>query len=355
MNQAITQQVSLDEALVSNNDRVTIRSCNMRIDPTKTQKEATYQVILDTLKLSPFYNVILITTDVREIYMQQFWFTISKIKDTSLYQFKLDNKKFKIGVELFRKILLRCLKVPNAEFVAPPPHDSIVTFIKSLGYKGSLESLCFHHPSLRSPEPTISCINDLDFFKNFENKFPAIVYNDALTSKSDFSTKPTLCPEHIDEFDFKDETSLSKHDEKEQNILYYNDLFPFNIIYPDDLKSDKGNDDNKIDMIQSSRGNENTQGSNKLLKESHDKINKVFIIKSFVTELNVNIVDWNYLVNGMLFNLVKNLYVSFGILFDPKRYYKDGDCARILRRPSQQIRPIRRIESGYKSPTDTPD
>ncbi|GJS39225.1 hypothetical protein Tco_0564268 [Tanacetum coccineum] len=98
----------------------------------------------------------------------------------------------------------------------------------------------------------VSCIDDLDFFKDFENEFSAIVYNDALTSKSDFLTKPTLCPQHINEFDFKDETSLSKYDEEEQNILYYNDLFPFNIIYPDDLKSDKGNDDNEIDMIQSS-------------------------------------------------------------------------------------------------------
>ncbi|GJS52979.1 hypothetical protein Tco_0626341 [Tanacetum coccineum] len=51
------------------------------------------------------------------------------------------------------------------------------------------------------------------------NKFPAIVYNDALTSKSDFSTKPTLYPQHIDEFDFKDETSSSKYDEEEQNVF----------------------------------------------------------------------------------------------------------------------------------------
>ncbi|GKB47981.1 hypothetical protein Tco_0898734 [Tanacetum coccineum] len=42
-------------------------------------------------------------------------------------------------------------------------------------------------------------------------------------------------------------------------------------LYPDDLKSDKGKDDDKIDMIQSSKGNENAQGSNKLLEESHDK------------------------------------------------------------------------------------
>ncbi|GKA18475.1 hypothetical protein Tco_0698390 [Tanacetum coccineum] len=189
-------------------------------------------------------------------------------------------------------------------------------------------------PLFPSPEPSISCIDDLDFFKDFENEFPAIVYNDALMSKSDFSTEPTLCPQHIDEFDFKDETLLPEYDEEEQNILYFNDLFPFNIIYPDVLKSDKRNDENEIDMIQSSGGNENT---NKLLEESHNKIIKVFIMGSFVMELNVNIVAWNHFVNGMLFNLIKNLYVSFGILFDPKRYYKDGDCARMLRRPRESI------------------
>ncbi|GJS74087.1 hypothetical protein Tco_0706928 [Tanacetum coccineum] len=49
-------------------------------------------------------------------------------------------------------------------------------------------------PLFPSPEPSVSCIDDLDFFKDIENEFPAIVYNDALTSKSDFSTEPTLCP-----------------------------------------------------------------------------------------------------------------------------------------------------------------
>ncbi|GJZ64160.1 hypothetical protein Tco_0620581 [Tanacetum coccineum] len=87
------------------------------------------------------------------------------------------------------------------------------------------------------------------FFKDFENEFSAIVYNDALTSKSNFLTEPTISPQHIDEFDLKSETSLSKCDEKEQNVLYFNDLFPFNVIYPDDSKSDKYNDD-KIDVKQ---------------------------------------------------------------------------------------------------------
>ncbi|GJS83487.1 hypothetical protein Tco_0750028 [Tanacetum coccineum] len=46
-------------------------------------------------------------------------------------------------------------------------------------------------PLFPPPEPTVSCFDDLDFFKDFENEFPAIVYNDALTSKSDLLTEPT--------------------------------------------------------------------------------------------------------------------------------------------------------------------
>ncbi|GJY70246.1 hypothetical protein Tco_0473949 [Tanacetum coccineum] len=138
--------------------------------------------------------------------------------------------------------------------------------------------------------PTVSYFDDLDILKYFENEFLAIVYNDALTSKSDSSTEPVKIPHRIDEFDLKTKTSLSECDEKEQNVVCFNDLFPFNIIYPDDLDSDKDNDDNEIDI---------------------------------------------YNLRGvmMLFNLIKNLYVSFGISFDPKRYYKDGDYTSMLRRP----------------------
>ncbi|GKD28574.1 hypothetical protein Tco_1239352 [Tanacetum coccineum] len=181
--------------------------------------------------------------------------------------------------------------------------------------------------------PKVSCFDDLDLFKDFENEFPAIVYNVALASKSEHFTKPTLCPQHIDEFDLKNETSLSEYDEVEQNILYLNDLFLFNIIYLDDLKSGKDNDDDKFDIIQSSEDNVNTQGSNKIMEASHDKNSKLFIMEDFIMELNVNIVAWNYLVNGMLFNHIKYLFVWFGILFDPKRYYKDGVYTRMLWRP----------------------
>ncbi|GKD52539.1 hypothetical protein Tco_1281515 [Tanacetum coccineum] len=172
--------------------------------------------------------------------------------------------------------------------------------------------------------PMVSCIDDLDFFKDFENEFSAIIYNDTQTSKSDLLTEPILSPQHIDEFDLNNETSLSEYDEEEQNVLYFNDLFPFNIIHTDNLKSEKDNVDNEIDIIQFSGGNMNTQGSNVLFETSHDKINKTFKMGSFIMELNENIMIWNYYINRMLFYLIMNLYVPFGIPFDPKLFYKDG-------------------------------
>nr|GEW37012.1 hypothetical protein [Tanacetum cinerariifolium] len=88
-------------------------------------------------------------------------------------------------------------------------------------------------PSFPSPEPTVSYFDDLDFVKDFENKFPAIVYNDALTSKSDSTTETVEIPHRIDEFDLKNETSLSEY---------------------------KDNDDDKIDIKRSSRGNTGRYG-----------------------------------------------------------------------------------------------
>nr|GEV20305.1 hypothetical protein [Tanacetum cinerariifolium] len=108
-------------------------------------------------------------------------------------------------------------------------------------------------PSFPSPKPMVSYFDDLDYFKDFEKEFPAIVYNDALTFKLDLLTKPTVSPQHINEFNLKDETSLFECDEEEQNVLNFNDLFPFNVIYPNDSKSDKDNDDDKVNIKHSLR------------------------------------------------------------------------------------------------------
>ncbi|GKE57180.1 hypothetical protein Tco_1496365, partial [Tanacetum coccineum] len=69
------------------------------------------------------------------------WFPISKIKDSSLYQFKLDKKKCRINVEFFQDILQICPRLSNQEFDEPPSDEEIISFVKELGYKGDIRSV----------------------------------------------------------------------------------------------------------------------------------------------------------------------------------------------------------------------
>ncbi|GJY03270.1 hypothetical protein Tco_0361422, partial [Tanacetum coccineum] len=102
---------------------------------------------------------------------------------------------------------------------------------------------------------------DIHDLRSVENEFPAIAFNNEVSSEKTLSCEPMVSSLN-DEIDFRisfddsdDEdytTSLSKCDEEEQNILNFNDLFPFNVIYPNDSKSDKDNDDDKFDIDHSS-------------------------------------------------------------------------------------------------------
>ncbi|GJV37297.1 hypothetical protein Tco_1409774 [Tanacetum coccineum] len=140
MNPVITQQVALDNALVAPEKRLKIEKCNARIKFNKPQREATYQVTLDSLKISPCYPAFLITDDVPEIYMHQFWNTIKKIKDTDAYNFKLDKKKCKVDTEVFCEILQIYPRLHNQEFVKPPFEDELIPFIQELGLDRLRES-----------------------------------------------------------------------------------------------------------------------------------------------------------------------------------------------------------------------
>ncbi|GJY11391.1 hypothetical protein Tco_0379576 [Tanacetum coccineum] len=69
-----------------------------------TQKEETYQVVLDIIKNTTFYKAFLASVDVPETYMQQFWFT-------------------------------------EKEFIVPPSEEELLTFLIELEYKGGLTHL----------------------------------------------------------------------------------------------------------------------------------------------------------------------------------------------------------------------
>ncbi|GJU99162.1 hypothetical protein Tco_1328433 [Tanacetum coccineum] len=75
---------------------------------------AASQIALDNALLSPCYPAFLVTAGIPEIYMLQFWNTVTKI----------------------------CSKLPDQPFDIPPSTDKeIVSFIYELGYTGNIETL----------------------------------------------------------------------------------------------------------------------------------------------------------------------------------------------------------------------
>ncbi|GKA16983.1 hypothetical protein Tco_0696820 [Tanacetum coccineum] len=151
--------IALDNALVAPEKRLKIEKCNARIEFNKPQREETYQVTLDALKLSPCYPIFLITTEVLEVYMHQFWNAIKKIKDTYAYRFKLDKKKFRINTVVFHEILQICPKLPNQDFVEPSSEEEMVSFIQELGYSGKCDMLsAIHTDQMHQPWRTFAAI-----------------------------------------------------------------------------------------------------------------------------------------------------------------------------------------------------
>nr|GFA95385.1 hypothetical protein [Tanacetum cinerariifolium] len=95
----LEQQVALDEALIRTAQRLRIGRSNFRVPSDIQSKEPTLQVIYDVVRNSPFFKAFLVTADVPEIYMQEFWAT-SKLHQHSIH-FKMDTKKHVLDLEAF--------------------------------------------------------------------------------------------------------------------------------------------------------------------------------------------------------------------------------------------------------------
>nr|GEW30182.1 hypothetical protein [Tanacetum cinerariifolium] len=84
-------------------------------------------------------QAFLVTADVLEIYMQEFWAT------TTVYhhsiQFKMDNKKHIVNFESFREMLHICPRLPHQPFVEPPFEEEILAFLYFLRHSAVIRKL----------------------------------------------------------------------------------------------------------------------------------------------------------------------------------------------------------------------
>ncbi|GJT05805.1 hypothetical protein Tco_0840267 [Tanacetum coccineum] len=126
--------------MVPKENRLDIGKCNGRIPRGLKPKEETFQVVLDALALTPCYPAFIITADVPEVYMHQFWNCV--YKHDNFYRFKIDKKKrFKLTLEVFRDILQICPRVQGRDFDALPSEEDTLSFLRDLGHTGVINSL----------------------------------------------------------------------------------------------------------------------------------------------------------------------------------------------------------------------
>nr|GFA62996.1 hypothetical protein [Tanacetum cinerariifolium] len=102
MDMTIDQQVAMDEAFVPHACRLRIRRSNFRLLSDISSKESTLQLVYDVLRLTPFFKAFLVTVDVLEIYMQEFWVT-AMVHHHSI-RFKMENKKHIVNLESFKEM-----------------------------------------------------------------------------------------------------------------------------------------------------------------------------------------------------------------------------------------------------------
>nr|GEW42088.1 hypothetical protein [Tanacetum cinerariifolium] len=139
MDMTIDQQVALDKALVPHVSRLRIGKSNFRLRSDITSKESTLQLVYDVLRLTPFYKAFLVTTDVLEIYMEEFCATAT-VHHHSI-RFKIDNMKLIVNLEYFREILHICPRLPGQSFDELPFEEEILAFLIFLGHSGEIRKL----------------------------------------------------------------------------------------------------------------------------------------------------------------------------------------------------------------------
>nr|GEX62161.1 hypothetical protein [Tanacetum cinerariifolium] len=135
----LEQQVALDETLFPSAQRLRIGRSNFRLPSDIQSKEPTLQVVYDVLRNSPFFRAFLVTADVPEIYMQEFWAT-AKLHKHSI-RFKMDTRKHVLNLEAFREMLHISPRILGQSFAELPFEEEILEFLRFLGHSTQIKTL----------------------------------------------------------------------------------------------------------------------------------------------------------------------------------------------------------------------
>ncbi|GJX74892.1 hypothetical protein Tco_0313487 [Tanacetum coccineum] len=107
---------------------------NLLYNAQKIQKNPIFQISVDILKNTNFFQALTASANVPAIYLQQFWKTMSYNEKTGVYSCQLDEQWFDLSADLLRKALA-ITPVPVTQltpFELPPTFDNVLDFVNEL-------------------------------------------------------------------------------------------------------------------------------------------------------------------------------------------------------------------------------
>ncbi|GJU93500.1 retrovirus-related pol polyprotein from transposon TNT 1-94 [Tanacetum coccineum] len=113
-----------DEQIVPRSQWLTIGKSNLLFNAQKIQKNPIFQISVDILKNTNFFQALTASANVPAIYLQQFWKTMSYNEKTGVYSCQLDEQWFDLSADLLRKALAITPVNPTHPFEFPPTGDT---------------------------------------------------------------------------------------------------------------------------------------------------------------------------------------------------------------------------------------
>ncbi|GJZ30684.1 hypothetical protein Tco_0575731 [Tanacetum coccineum] len=128
-----------DEQIVPRSQWLSIGKSNLLFNAQKIQKNPIFQISVDILSNTNFFQAFTASANVPAIYLQQFWKTMSYNEKTGVYSCQLDEQWFDLSADLLRKALAITPVNPAHPFELPPSGDTVIDFVNELGYPEPVE------------------------------------------------------------------------------------------------------------------------------------------------------------------------------------------------------------------------
>ncbi|GJV34945.1 hypothetical protein Tco_1407422 [Tanacetum coccineum] len=128
-----------DEQIVPRSQWLSIGKSNLLFNAQKIQKNPIFQISVDILSNTNFFQAFTASANVPAIYLQQFWKTMSYNEKTGVYSCQVDEQWFDLSADLLRKALAITPVNPAHPFELPPSGDTVIDFVNELGYPEPVE------------------------------------------------------------------------------------------------------------------------------------------------------------------------------------------------------------------------